>query len=334
MKNTLLCLLILFSVGCSQPIKPAQQSLQTIAFGSCNKEYEDQSFWPVIAAQQPDLWIWLGDNIYADTDDMVLMGNKYRQQKTNPYYSQFIAQIPVTGIWDDHDYGINDGNKTYTMKAQAEDHFLAFMDITENAAVNQYPGIYRSEVYGTAPNQVKIFHLDTRYFQDPLTKTPKGSAKNYVAQPNGQILGKEQWQWLQDELSQSQANINIIASSLQVIAEDHKYEMWSNFPNERKKLLDLIVSSGVINPIILSGDRHLSEISKINWQGQELIDVTSSGMTHSFSGTTEYNRHRIHDLITTESFATLEIDWTNRTAQISQIGMDGQTINRHTMNLD
>ncbi|VAW45808.1 hypothetical protein MNBD_GAMMA02-1800, partial [hydrothermal vent metagenome] len=230
-------------------------------------------------------------------------------------------------------YGQNDGNRTFAFKAEAKQHFLDFLDIPNNDPVNQYPGIYRSETFGQPPHQIKIIHLDTRTFQDPLARTPKGSEKNYVSQANGQILGAAQWQWLTQELNQSNANINIINSSLQVIAEDHRYEMWSNFPSQRLRLLDLLVSSAVKNPIIFSGDRHLSEISKLNWQGQELTDITSSGLTHSFSGAEEFNRHRVGNLITTESFSILKIDWDSQQIKVQQHNMQGQILNEHVFNL-
>jgi len=106
--------------------------------------------------------------------------------------------------------------------------------------------------------------LDTRYFQDPLSRTPKGSKRNYEADLDGQLLGEAQWRWLNAELSGSEADIHLIVSSLQVIAQDHRYEMWDNFPNERKKLFDLLLEKKIKNPVFLSGDRHLSEVSRIN----------------------------------------------------------------------
>ena len=322
--------------SCIQTVKPnidAHDSIQTIAFGSCNKQDLDQSYWPIIKAQNPDLWVWLGDNIYADTEDMALMAAKYQRQKSNPFYQDFIQTTPVTGIWDDHDYGQNDGNRTFAYKVEAKQHFLDFIGIDQDDPVNQYPGIYRSETFGHPPQQVKIIHLDTRTFQDPLERTPKGSERNYVTQKNGQILGPKQWQWLRKELNRSSANINIIASSLQVIAEDHRYEMWSNFPNQRKRLLDLLVLSGVSNPVILSGDRHLSEISVLRWKGKEVIDITASGLTHSFTGIEEFNRHRVGNLITTESFSTLSINWNSLQMTIKQLALNGEVLNQRTFNL-
>ena len=82
---------------------PLHRTLQTIAFGSCNRVDKDQEMWAAISQNHPDLWIWLGDNIYADTDDMQAMKSMYLQQKYNPEYQTFIRQTPVIGIWDDHD---------------------------------------------------------------------------------------------------------------------------------------------------------------------------------------------------------------------------------------
>lgn len=329
-KYTVLGLMLILN-ACTLHKSPTHNELNTIAFGSCNRQDHEQPFWNIIAAQNPDLWIWLGDNIYADTDNMSLMAQKYQQQKDNPHYRKFINAVPVTGTWDDHDYGMNDGNRTFHKKTEAKNNFIDFLDIPNSDPVHQYPGIYRSHDYGQNPKQVKIILLDTRTFQSPLERTPKGSKRNYISQPKGALLGEQQWQWLSKELNQSKANINIIASSIQVIAEDHRYEMWANFPNERKRLLNLIVSSKAQNPIILSGDRHLSEISQINWQGQKIVDITASGMTHAFTGAQEYNQHRTGNLITVESFSTMQIDWNKQQIELLQFDMSGELLNRHDL---
>src|SRR5687768_16983467 len=86
------------------------------AFGSCNRQNLPQPLWDVIARDEPDLWIWLGDNIYGDTNDMVVLKAKYDQQLQQEGYRRFTAQVPVIGTWDDHDYGRNDANKSYPYK--------------------------------------------------------------------------------------------------------------------------------------------------------------------------------------------------------------------------
>ncbi len=258
---------------------------------------------------------------------MTLMAEKYQQQLSVPEYQRFIKQVPVTGIWDDHDYGMNDGNRTFIKKDQAKDQFMSFMGLSKSHNMNQHEGIYQSLQFGLPPQQINLFLLDTRTFQDPLVKLPKGSEKNYEVN-SGTLLGDTQWSWLSKELNQSSANINLIASSIQVVAEDHRYEMWSNFPQERTKLLNLIVSTQVKNPIILTGDRHLSEVSKINWQGQDIYDITASGLTHSFSGNQEYNSHRVGQLLTDESFSTMTIDWSKKSATVDQYSTNGELLNQ------
>src|SRR5688572_17679026 len=93
----------LISFGCH-----AQKALQTIAFGSCSHEDDSTQLWDDIAARKPDLWIWMGDNIYGDTHDMSLLKKKYDIQKARPDYQRLLKTCPVIGTWDDHDYGIND----------------------------------------------------------------------------------------------------------------------------------------------------------------------------------------------------------------------------------
>jgi alkaline phosphatase D len=127
----------------------------------------------------------------------------------------------------------------------------------------------------------------------------------------GEMLGEAQWKWLEQELRNSTANLNILCSSVQVVADDHGHEKWGNFPNQRKKLLSLISTVRPKNLLILSGDRHMAEVSKMQLDGlpYPLYDFTSSGMTHLRSGTEEMNHHRVGDLILKKNFGMLKITW-------------------------
>jgi len=308
--------------------------ISTIVMGSCNREDLPQSFWSSIAQRRPDLWLWLGDNVYADTEDMSVMRSKYAVLKNHPGYTAFRKQVPILGIWDDHDYGVNDGNRLFSKKAEAKQQFMDFMDIPEQHPMRTRAGIYARYVFGPPGKQIKLILLDTRSFQDPLQRTPKGSKKNYQANLEGTVLGEQQWQWLKNELTESTADVHIIASSIQVIPQDHKYEMWANFPKERERLFDLVLKSHVMNPIFLSGDRHLSELSKLKWKGKVLYDITSSGMTHSFSGNQEYNRHRQGQLVTVESFAELDFHWDQRILHVRHLDMQGQVLQVNSIALE
>lgn len=277
----------------------AARAITRIAFGSCNREDLPQPLWPEIAAQDPQLFIWLGDNIYGDTYDMAVMRAKYEQQLRNPHYRQFIRAVPVIGTWDDHDYGLNDGGREYTARAASQQVTLDFLGEPEGTARRRQEGIYASYTYGPADRQIKVILLDTRYHRDPI-----GS--------NGTVLGDAQWQWLESELRNSTARVHVVASSIQVIAEDHRFEKWANFPTERERLFRLIGESGARNVVFLSGDRHIAELSRLDHPAVDypLYDLTSSGLTHTWSTAhPELNRYRDGDLVIALNYGLLDVDW-------------------------
>lgn len=304
--------------------------LETIAFGSCNRTNLEQNIWSSIQATQPDLWVWLGDVIYADTDDMQKMNRMYTEQKTIPAYATFVKSTPIIGIWDDHDYGQNDGGKNFEAKAEAQQLFLDFMDIPKTAAVRQTEGIYQSYTIGKGDKTIKFLLLDTRYFRDNLEKNPSGETR-YLINETGDMLGESQWKWLESELENSTATFNIICSSIQVLPEEQMFEKWANFPTARQRFLDLIVKTQPNNPIILSGDRHISEVSKIDLDGfeQPVFEVTSSGLTHAYTSNnakSEPNKYRVGELINERHFALLNIDWEKETMTTEIRNVDGELL--------
>jgi alkaline phosphatase D len=286
------------------------QTLTTIAFGSCNRQDEPQPMWKPILANEPDLWLWLGDNIYGDTDDMQAMKVMYAEQKTNPGYEDFFQQVPIIGTWDDHDYGTNDGGKGFPAKAASRDLMLDFLDVPREREIRQREGAYDAYTFGPEGQQVKIMLLDTRYFRDDLQESAEEGVR-YQPNPEGDILGEAQWKWLEEELLNSEAQVNIIASSIQVIPEQHGYEKWANFPNSRERLLQLVANSGAEGVVFLSGDRHMGEISRLNIAGvpYPVYDITSSGLTHSYEEADEPNRHREGEIVGQKNFGIIQVDW-------------------------
>src|SRR5579872_3421822 len=87
----------------------AQKNETIIALGSCDDENKPQELWPEVVKQKPVIWIWGGDNIYADSGDSTNLKARYAKQKSDPGYQQLLKTCPITGTWDDHDYGMNDG---------------------------------------------------------------------------------------------------------------------------------------------------------------------------------------------------------------------------------
>lgn len=285
-----------------------------IAFGSCNKQYKQNILWEEIKKNNPNLWIWGGDNIYSDTENMNKMKQDYEDLKNQKGYRSLTKNIPVLATWDDHDYGLNDGGVEFSMKKEAQHLFLDFFDVPKNDQRRTQEGIYHSQIFKTAKGSIKIIVLDTRYFRTSLTK-----AKNKRYQPNiygeGTILGTKQWNWLENELKKSKEDFTIIVSSIQLLSSEHGFETWGNFPHEVEKMMNLIKNQPVKNVLFLSGDRHISEFSKTTIDGinYPIIDFTSSGLTHSYTSYSgEPNQFRVQKVISKISFGLLKFDFESK----------------------
>lgn len=295
-----------------------------IAFGSCNKHNVKNTLWDDVLNQQPNVWIWGGDNIYADTHNMRKLKRKYKKQLEISDYSNLVNHTKILGTWDDHDYGDNDAGVHFKAKKGSQQLFLDFMGVPKNDARRQQKGIYHSETFEIQNFSIKILVLDTRYFRSDLTVS-EDETKRY--QPNaygvGTILDKAQWQWLENELNSSSADFNVIVSSIQFLSDQHGFECWANFPHEIDRMKALITSSKAKGVIILSGDRHISEFSKLQIPNMNypLIDFTSSGLTHSYTGFNgEYNPYRIGDVVFDKSFGLLQFNFETKEVTMKMIG--------------
>lgn len=302
--------------GCRSSSEPhhrdsADHRLSRIAFGSCSREYQDNQLWDQILANEPETWIWLGDNIYGDSEDMSVLAEKYRKQKSRPAYQKILQSMPVYGIWDDHDYGVNDGDKNYRMKLQSKELLLDFLDVPAEAEVRAREGAYQYYRLGEGAGAISLILLDTRFFRDELQTDPNGKTR-YLPNPGGDILGEEQWRWLEGILQNHPAPVTLIGSGIQVIPEEQGYEKWANFPKARKRLLGLIERFGNGRILILSGDRHIAEISKLELGERRfpVYEFTSSGLTHTWERKREEpNKHRISQLHIVRNFGIIRLDW-------------------------
>ena len=311
MKALPFILVFSFCASVAQTIHP----ITRIAFGSCSNEELQDQMWTEIINQKPQLCVWLGDNIYGDTHDMALMRAQYDHQKSDPEYLQLLKASQVIGTWDDHDYGQNDGGKFYSKKKESKEEFLRFMDVPANEPMRKHEGVYNSHVYGKGKKQVKIILLDLRYFRDTTIKSTT-PGRRYEPNPEGDMLGEAQWAWFENEIRNSKAAVHIIGSSIQFISNDHGYEKWGNFPKSRQRMLDLLVKYKIKRPFIISGDRHIAEVSKMDVPGlpYPLYDITSSGLTHTWTGGMwgEENQLRVGKLIIQKNFGMILLDWSGK----------------------
>ena len=210
----------------------------------------------------------------------------------------------MLGTWDDHDFGENNAGKYYKHKATSEAAFLDFFDIAQDDPRRHRDGIYSSYDFEKENIKIKVLLLDTRYFRDnPIINNEK-----YLPNMKGSILGQAQWTWLESELSNSDADVHIFASGIQAIPTEHRFEKWNNFPNERQKLFTLITKKNVARPIIISGDRHIGEISKIKHNKSSIYEITSSSLTHGWSTRRpEANKYRLGEIVYDINYGMIEI---------------------------
>lgn len=300
----LVLLLALFVGATSAFGEDAGPPLQRIAFGSCNREYKPQLLWKPIRECQPDLWIWLGDIVYGRADNLTDLERRYRAQKNQPEYKALREQCRIVGVWDDNDYGLSDGGKENRNKIESERLLLDFLGEPADSPRRKQQGVYVAYTFGPAGRRVKVILLDGRYNRDRPGRT-------------ADMLGAQQWQWLEQQLKTSDADVNLIGSGIQVIAYEHPFEKWADFPQSRQRLLDLVAGSGARNVIFLTGDRHLGEISRLQDPriSQPIYDITSSGMTHHakdnllHSFTHETNRFRCGKNFVDLNFGLITFDW-------------------------
>lgn len=318
---TLVLLLTFFA--CKQhkteqkPITTNAKSDLVVSFGSCNNQRIKNVLFDEILKNKPEVFIWGGDVIYSDTDDANVLAKNYQKMASDTAYQKFKKNVRIIGTWDDHDYALNDGGFENTIKKTAQQLFLDFLEVPKADARRKQEGVYYSEIIKQGNNSIKIIVLDTRYFRTELTKDISGK-KRYV--PNkfgvGTMLGKTQWQWLENELKTSTATFNIIVSSIQFLSSKHGFEAWGNMPHEVAKLENMIVKTAAKNVIILSGDRHIAEVSKKNIGAfnTPLIDVTSSGLTHAYTNFHgEENPYRISNVVSQINFGLLKFNFENNT---------------------
>lgn len=305
---------------------PAEKPLSRIIFGSCANQNSAQPVWDAIIRSEPQLFIFTGDNVYADTADPAVIRSCYDKLGAIPAFARLRSTCPIVATWDDHDFGKNDAGAEWEGKDAAKAVFMDFFRTPPDSPLRSRGGVYDSHVYGPSGKRVQVILLDTRWFRGPLERVDATDHKKpgsgsggrngpYVpaADSDSTMLGKQQWSWLEEQLKVP-AEIRLIVSSVQVVTDEHVWEKWGNLPRERKRLLDL-VRDNATGVIFLSGDRHLADISMLPPEAEggpfyPVYDVTSSAL-NQYGGQREPNRFRASNEFPfgKPNFGMIEIDW-------------------------
>jgi len=308
------------------PHPALDRPLTRIAWGSCANQDKDQPIWEAVLDARPDLFVFLGDNIYADTRDPAVMARKYATLAAKPGFKRLRDTVPVVAIWDDHDYGENDAGGDYPMKDESRRQFCDFWGEPAGSVRRARDGIYAAYAFGPEGRRVQIILPDLRWNRTPLAeKTFKGGYKAWAV-ANGLIgkptpgpydripdldatmLGEPQWAWLHDQLNQP-ADLRILGSSLQVLADFAGWESWVNYANDHQRLFAAIRQARAERLFCISGDTHYAEISTLaNNTPYPIWDFTSSGLTEVWP-VTPPNALRVSPVLRERNFGLIEIDW-------------------------
>lgn len=319
-KITLLTAVLVAFSAVSVNAEQLNLSPQKILFGSCSHQDKAMPIFNAINKENADLFIFLGDNVYGDTENMSHLANKYELLGANEGFKNLIQQTPTIAIWDDHDFGENDAGAEYLQKEASRKLMLDFWNEPKNSIrYTRKDGIYTSYMYGNTDQKIHVIMPDLRWNRDKLNSVGK---ENYLFErkprnmgpyspsesAKASMLGETQWQWLEKEL-QRPAKIKLIASSLQLLPEFTGWESWANFPHDRNRLLSLIKKYRINGVVIISGDTHWGEVSKvIKKLDYPLWEVTSSGLTEEWKEVSP-NKHRVGNYTHSVNYGELLINW-------------------------
>jgi alkaline phosphatase D len=310
------------------------------AFGSCQNENRDMKFWDAVAAQKPQAFLLIGDNVYGDTRptngaDIPTLTASYRKLNTRAEFDRFRRSVPMMTTWDDHDYGANDAGGAFAFKEWAEKVYESYWGASDE--VRARPGVYESRIVGPEGRRVQFILLDTRFFRSDLAtmpyRDPAPTLGWYIpnTDPKATILGADQWAWLAQELSKP-AELRFIISSTQVVTDAHNFEGWTNFPKERDRLYALLAEKRIDNAIFLTGDRHSGGFYRTQVPGlsKPLWDFTASSLNMAFGkgdgGDREPDPKRTGGFWGIPNFGQIDIDWAAKTVRMSLRRDDGSVI--------
>jgi alkaline phosphatase D len=300
------------------------------ALGSCNYINEEATDRPgrgyggfnevfkSIHEKKPDFMIWGGDNVYyreADWGTRTGMIHRNTHSRNIPELQALLGSTHHYAIWDDHDYGTNDSDRSFWNKEMSLEMFKLFW------ANPNY--VFKDEATtGTFQwGDVQFFMMDNRWF--------KAGNENHTADRD--YYGKKQLTWLIDALSASSATFKVIVTGGQVVNPAKVFENMANFEAEREELLKKITDAKIKGVLFVSGDRHHTVLQKLDRSGANypLYDLTVSPLTSGPAKPvkTEDNSPVVEGTIYTErNFAICEVSGTlkDRVLKISIFDNKGE----------
>jgi alkaline phosphatase D len=322
-----------------------ERALTRIALGSCYHPSLKSGIFNEIAAQNPDVFVFLGDNVYADdeSDDPMLMSlrQSYAKLSAVESFRALRESTPLLVTWDDHDYGKDDAGGDFKHKDFSESLYEYVWNIGPSDERTSRPGVYFEQTVGPIGKRVQFITLDTRSFRTPLTRHPDQDIGRYVASqdPNQNMLGEYQWKWLEKQL-QKPADIRIIVTPIQLIADGHHWEAWRVMPTERERLYKLLSSSRANGVVVVSGDRHSAAIYELaEFEPYPLYELTTSSLNVPLTSfvknpVDEPGPHRLTNPYYKSNYGLMDIDWEAGELSMRLMNEGSQTITEEIIRID
>lgn len=339
------------------------KKIDTIAFGSSLDQNQPQPLWATIAKNNPDLFIFTGDQLNISKAEQKNLTEQYRKLNRITEYRDIREKVPFLTVWEDQDYAITDGTGPFIDRESAKADFIKYWAYLKTTLNGKQKALYHSKMLGNKKQIVQVIVLDTNWDRSELKKntehqsevsttTPVPSSADLTTAPTTTLsetktvtvkenrpfvededkkkhfLSEEQWTWLESELRKPAA-LRILVSSIQVIANEHHFEKWGLFPHERERLLNLLKYTKAKNLVVLSGNRQIGAIAQTELKGLgKIYDITSSPINLiATQGNVLKDTAYTKDAYQEVNFGLMKINWSAKQATVEIRGADNSVIN-------
>jgi alkaline phosphatase D len=287
---------------------------------------KDSSIFETMAKEKAAFMLWLGDAWYTrDVDYYSEWGLWYRasHDRAVPVLQNFLKVMPQFATWDDHDYGPNDIGTNYILKEASRKVFNSYF--CNPSAGENGQGIYTMTTWGDAD----IFITDDRWWR---SADPTKDSVNGKPNPGKRMLGEQQMEWLKNSLLYSTATFKIIAVGSQVLNPVSPFDKWKDFPAEYEEMMNFLKENKINGVVFLTGDRHHSEIIKVDRPGTyPLYDITVSPLTsgtHTFGAAEKNNPYRVLGIDEKQNYGKFSFSGVrgNRKLTVEYFGVTGNKL--------
>ncbi len=305
---------------------PHEKTRFSLAFGGgAGYVPENERAFDTIRGMDPDVLLLLGDNVYSDDPESPPMQHYcYYRRQARPEFSALVAQTPVYSIWDDHDFGLNDcvEGPEIDVPAWKRSVFRVFRNNWINPGYGggeAHPGCYYDFYIG----DVHFIMVDGRYYRN--LSPEKGEVS---------MLGAVQREWLLQTLAESKGTFKVLCSPVPWVfeAKGDSKDTWNGFRAERKAIFDLLGEKSIEGVLLMSADRHRSDLWRIEREGHyPFYEFSSSRLTNQHVHNTMPDAEFSYNAKQSFGYVTFDTSIPNPKVTYSVVTIDGEIMHHFTL---